>query len=507
MRLENSIKNVKYNMISQVLMIIISFISRTIFIKILGESYLGVSGLFSNILTILSLADMGIGTVLVYSMYKPLAKNDRTKMKQLMNTYKKVYYCIAGIILLTGLCIMPFVQYLIKEVPENISHLNFIFFLYLLNTVVSYLCIYKISIITADQKNYIVTIRKQIATIIANILMAIALIITHNFIIYLIIQIFGSIMTNIYLSKVAEKKYSFIKETKGYELEKEEKKELKKNVFAMIFHKIGGVVVSGTDNIIMSVMIGIEYVGIYSNYLLIINTVKTFVSQIFQSITASIGNLTVEDNKEHTYNIFKKIFFANFWIVGFCAICLIGLLNPFITIWVGESLTFPILVVGMIVLVFFVDGMRQTVLAYKDAMGLFWYDRYKPIFEGVINLVVSVICAYKFGIIGIFIGTFVSMTFVCLSVESYVVYKYGFKRKWKEYFQMLFKYISIDIIALIITFGCNNFITQTGIIGFILQCISTAIIPNIIFIIFTFRTDEFKYFFNLIKNKILKKEN
>ena len=129
MRLENSIKNVKYNMISQVLMIIISFISRTIFIKILGESYLGVSGLFSNILTILSLADMGIGTVLVYSMYKPLAKNDRTKMKQLMNTYKKVYYCIAGIILLTGLCIMPFVQYLIKEVPENISHLNFIFFL------------------------------------------------------------------------------------------------------------------------------------------------------------------------------------------------------------------------------------------------------------------------------------------------------------------------------------------------------------------------------------------
>lgn len=504
MRLQNSIKNVKYNIISQILMILISFISRTIFIKILGEAYLGVNGLFSNILTLLSLADMGIGSVLVYSMYKPLALHDDSKIKQLMNTYRKVYHFIAGFIFVVGLCILPFVQYLIKDIPD-IGHLNFIFFLYLVNTVVTYLCIYKISIITADQKNYVVTIRRQVSTIVANILMALVLILTHNFIAYLLVQIISSVVTNIYLSKVAEKMYPSIKDTAGYELEKEEKKELKKNVLAMIFHKIGGVVVSGTDNIIMSIMIGIESVGRYSNYLLIINTVKTFVFQIFQSITASIGNLTVQNNDEHTYDIFKKIYFANFWMVGFCTICLFCLLNPFISLWIGGKFVFPIVVVGMVVLVFFVDGMRQSILAYKDAMGLFWYDRYKPIFEALVNLVVSIVFTIKFGIIGIFMGTAVSMIFVCLTVESYVVYKYGFHRNQKEYFMMLFRYLIIDIIALVITVLCTNLILQTGIVGFILKCMIAAILPNIIFALCTFKTEEFKYFFNLAKKMGRKK--
>ena len=226
MRVDNSIKNMKYNIFSQILNLLIQFVSRTFFIKILGNEYLGINGLFSNILTILSLADMGIGTVLIYSMYKPLAENNEEKMKALMNIYKKIYNIIALTVLIIGLCITPFLQVFIKDMP-NIQHIRFIFILYLLNTVVSYLCVYKISIINADQKNYIVTTRQQIFNIIANFIMIMVLVTTHNFILYLIVQMLFSIIRNIYLSSLAEKMYPFIKDTKGYKLTKEEKKKIK----------------------------------------------------------------------------------------------------------------------------------------------------------------------------------------------------------------------------------------------------------------------------------------
>lgn len=505
MRVKNSIRNFKYNIIAQILTTIISFVSRTIFVHILGQEYLGINGLFGNILTILSLADMGIATVLVYSMYEPLAKRNEEKMKQLINMYRKIYNIIALVVLIAGLCITPFLSYLIKDMP-NIPHIGFIFILYLLNTVVSYLCIYKISIINADQKNYIVTYKQQIFLIISNISMVIVLLLTHNFILYLITQIFFSIFSNIYISKTAEKMYPFVKETKGYKLEKEEVKDLRKNVFAMMMHKIGGTVVSGTDNLIMSAMVGIEYVGIYSNYLLITNTIKKFISQIFSSIIASIGNLNIENNKEHLYNIFKKIFFVNFWVYSFCTICFIVLLNPFIKIWLNENYIFESSIVYVICACFFVDGMRQTVLIFRDATGLFYKDRYKPIVEGLLNLLISIVCTIKFGIIGIFIGTLASMVIACVGVEAFVLFKYRFEKNVLEYFKIYFKYLLIGVIALTTTMLLNSFIGQQGIFNFIMQCGICVIIPNIIFFLCTFKTQEFKYFWDLIFSKLKRRK-
>lgn len=501
MRLENSIKNMKYNIISQVIGLLVQFISRTIFIKILNSEYLGINGLFGNILALLSLADMGLGTVLIYSMYEPLAKNQQTKLKMLMNEYKKIYNVIALIILVLGMCIMPFLHILIKDMP-NIPNIRFIFILYLLNTVVSYLCIYKISIINVDQKNYIVSITQQIFNIVAHLMMIFVLVVTHNFIAYLITQITFSIISNLYISKKAEKMYPFIKDTKGYKLDKKEKRKIKEDTFAMMFHRIGEVVVRGTDSLIMSSMVGLKEVGIYSNYLLIINSIKNFTSLYFSSMSASLGNMNVETPKEHAYSIFKKVFYGNFWIYTFSSICLFFLLNPFIEIWIGKEFIFDKYIVLVIVLAYYVNGMRLTVLSFRDTMGLFVQDRIKPIIEAILNLVMSIILTIKFGIVGVILGTILSMLFTCIWIEPYILFKYGFKLKVSLYFKTFIRYILIGIVTFLITYFVNEFIIGNSLISFIIRLVVTVIISNIIIILATFRTEEFKYFLNVIKKTI-----
>lgn len=505
MRLENSIKNMKYNIISQVIGLIVQFISRTIFIKILNSEYLGINGLFSNILALLSLADLGIETVLIYSMYEPLANKNETKLKKLMNQYKKTYNFIALTILVLGMCIVPFLHILIKDMP-NIPNIRFIFVLYLFNTVVSYLCIYKISIINVDQKNYIVSITQQIFNIVANIIKILILLTTHNFMVYLITQIIFSVISNIYLSKKAEKMYPFIKKIKGYKLEKKEKKKIKEDIYAIMFHKIGGVVVNGTDNLIMCAMVGLKEVGIYSNYLLIINTIKSFTIQYFRSMSASIGNMNVETSKEYAYEIFKKVFYGNFWIYTFCTICLYFLLNPFIELWIGREYVFSCYVVFAMVLSFYVEGMRQTILCFRETMGIFSPDKIKPIIEAILNLVISIVLTIKFGIIGIILGTILSMLFTCIWVEPYILFKYGFKMKVSLYFKIFIRYIIIGIVAFAITYFVNELIVGISLINFIIRLVVIVIISNTIIMLMTFRTEEFKYFLNVIK-KIFKEKS
>lgn len=501
MRSDVSIKNIKYSVFSQFLVFIISFITRTIFINTLGADYLGLNGLLSNVITVISLADLGIGTVLIYSMYEPLAQNDSEKLKALIHFYKKVYLTIALVIFLLGLAIMPFLNVFIKE-SINVGNIQIIFLLFLINTTVSYLCVYKISIINADQKGYIVVVVQQIFNLVANIIMIIILLLVKNYYLYLFIQIIFSVSSNIYLSKKAERLYPFICEKQYEELSKKEILKLKKDIFAIFFHRIGGVVVSGTDNILISSLVSIKDVGIYSNYLLIINTVKRIVVQFFSSISATVGNLLIEEDKNYTYNIFNKVFFANFWIYGFCSIAFLNLLNPFITIWLGKEYVFSSLIVMFIVLNFYIDGMRQSTLIFKDASGLFWNDRYKPIVESIVNLAVSIYLGYYYGVLGILLGTFVSMFFISSICEVYVLFKNNFNRNIYLYYKKYFYYFIQVLIAYLVLSLSSNFIYNGTIISFIFICILTVFIPNIVFLAFNYKNENFMYFYKIIKNKL-----
>lgn len=498
MRVENSIKNIMTALIGQALGIILSFIGRMVFINALGAEYLGVNGLFTNILSILSLAEMGIGSAIIYSLYKPLATKDNEEIKKLMNFYEEAYRVIGIIIFLLGIGIVPFFDYIIREQP-NIPNLIYIYILFLINTVASYFFAYKRSLIIADQKNYITIIYKYAFYVVLNILQIYVLLMTRNFLLFLLVQIGITVLENLLIARRADKMYPFLKEKNKLKLDKKSKNEITKNVKAMMCHRIGAVIVNGTDNILISSFVGVIWVGLYSNYYLIINALNIIIGQIFSAVTASIGNLNALESKEKSYQMYKRILFINFWIGGFCSICLWILANCFITLWLGKEYTFQNNLVMIIVINFYISISRRTTLVYRDSMGLFWHDRYKPIFEAIINLVISVLLAPKLGIAGVFIGTLVSTMTTAFWVEPYILYKYGFEMKVRDYFFRYIKYTVIILATGIITHQlCTIFdeITWRSLFGRAAVCVT---VPNLIFLAYFYRTDEFKYFGDLFK--------
>lgn len=502
-RTENSIKNIKYSISGQIIALISNFITRTVFIKILSAEYLGLSGLFSNILSILSLAELGIGSAIVYSMYKPLARNDRYKLKALMDLYKRAYIFIGLSILVVGTAITPFLEFFIKDMPD-IPAVKFYYLLYVINAGLSYFFSYKRSILIADQKKYIDSSYHYLFLCLRNVLQIFILIFTKNFLLYLLIQVLETLTENIVISKRVDNIYPFIKVKDKIRLDDEDKKIIVKNTKAMILHKIGSIIVYGTDNILISKFVGIIEVGLYSNYLLIINILNQLYEIIFQSVTASIGNLAATEDNDKNEFIFNCINFFGYWLYAFSSICLINLINPFIRLWAGREYLFSMQTVLIIVINFYLSGMRKSVLTFRDALGLFWYDRYKPLLESVINLVVSIMLGKYYGITGILLGTMVSTLSTCFWIEPYVLYKYGFHNSIYNYFKKYLKYTIVMIFAGVITWFASSIFASYSIVGFIGKAIICAVVPNIIFLIIYYRTKEFRYLFDKIRPIIFK---
>lgn len=506
-RINNSIRNTIYALAGQFFAIVISFLSRMIFIQTLGSEYLGINGLFSNILSILSFAELGIGTAITYSLYKPLAQNDSYTVKALMHIYKRWYTYIGLFIALIGLIITPFLSFFIKDIPE-IPHLELIFLMFVSNSAISYFFSYKRSLIIADQKRYITTIYRYSFYFVLNILQIAILVTTRDFIVFLTLQILSTLFENVLISKKANKLYPYIKELSNERLNLELKNSIKRNVKAMMSHKVGSIVVNGTNNLLLAKLFGVVVVGLYSNYLLIINALNIMFSMFFQGITASIGNLGVTESEDKSNFIFNCLNLMGFWIYGFSSISLFFLFNPFIELWLGDSYKLSTMVVSIIVINFFLTGMRKSVLTFRDALGLYWYDRHKPIFEALINIIVSLILAYQFGMIGIFIGTTISTLTTCFWVEPYILYKYGFNKSAKPYFKSYLIYILVILLAGGLTLSIkvaliSNVGSGTYLIAMIMTCI---IIPNSVFFIAFRKSEEFRYLsqiaFKLVRRRI-----
>ena len=503
MRTLSSVKNLIFAFAGQFLEIIIKFLARIIFLNILTTEYLGLNGLFANILNILCLAELGIETAISFSLYKPLAENNREKIKSLMFLYKRAYILIGIIVLVLGIAISPLLPLFIKEMPDIPENIYLIYILFVINTGISYFFSYKKTLIVANQKRYIVTNYRYLFYFFLNIVQIIVLILTKNYILFLVAQILFTLLENICVSIKANKMYPYLKEKEIEKLTLEDKNEIKKNVFAMILHKVGDVFVNSTDNIIISKFVSLTLVGLYSNYCLLINAINSVMGHIFNSIVASIGNLGATENRERLISIFNKVFFLNFWTFAFSSICLYVLFNNFILLWIGEQYLLKLNIVLVIVINFFITGMRKTVLNFRQALGLFWYDRYKPIFEVIINLIVSIILAQKIGLIGVFIGTIISTLTTSFWIEPYVLYKYGFKIKVREYFKQYIKYTMITIIVGVMTlFIVNVLFTSVSIISFIGKILLCISIPNLCFILIFRKTEEFRYYENLINTLI-----
>lgn len=514
MRIENSIKNLSAAWISQLILLLIKFANRTFFVIFLGAEYLGVNGLFSNILSMLSLADLGVGSAIVYSLYKPIADDNRNQIVALMQLFKKVYICVGIFILIVGCSLTPFLGFFIKEMPKNIGNLNLIYVLFVVNSGITYFYSYKGSFIIANQKNYIVTINHIIFATICTILQILILFFTKNFILYLCIQIMVTGLENYNISRKANKLYPFLKSKEKISLLRSTKSEIVKNTSAMIFHKLGTIVIFSTDNLVLSKIVGLVSVGIYSNYSLIIASVENIVSQIFNSLTASVGNLRVTSTTDKQKNVFDSLNFINFWIYAICSTCLLNLINPFIEIWLGKQYLFDSWVILILILNFYLTGMRKSVITFKDAFGLFWENRYMPIFESIINIVFSIFLAKVYGVIGVFIGTTISTLFTSMWIEPFILYNYGFKIKTKTYFIRYLKYFVTTVFISFITLFLCSFFDQSSLGAFVIRLIISVVISNMIIFVFFRKTNEYKILLdylvialNSIKLNILKKGN
>lgn len=505
MRTQSSIKNLSFAMVGQSIGLVISFVARIVFIRVLGAEYLGLNGLFTNILSILALVELGVGPALNFSLYKPIAENDTEKIKSLMKLYKKAYITIGIVIALLGFILTPFLEIFVKEVPD-IPNIHLIFLLFVVNSAISYFFSYKRSLIISHRKRYIATYYRYGFFSILNIVQIIVLFLTHNYILFILCQTIATLAENIAISKKADNLYPFLRDKDIKKIDKETISQILKNVRAMVVHKLGTIVVNSTDNIVISRFIGLSSVGLYSNYQLIINALNIVISQVFSSITASVGHLGVTETEEKKKSIFYVVFFMNFWIYSFASICLIVMVNPFIKLWIGEKYLLSTATVLVIILNFYLGGMRKAVLTFREAMGLYWYDRHKPIFEVIINLVISLLLVKKMGIVGVFIGTTISTLTTSFWVEPFVLYKYGFKSSVLKYFGRYALYTIVTIITCTITLGLSNiFNYKVNIINFIIQLIICVLIPNLIFCLLFYRSEEFKYLYKVINNFILKK--
>ena len=439
----------------QVLTLIMQFISRTVFIYTLGESYLGLNGLLVNILNILSFSELGIGAAFTFLLYKPLANGEDQQTSALVRLYGITYRWIAVIIFILGLILLPFLPSFIHGNASNVGNIYLAFFLFLMNTVVSYLWNYKRSIFLADQSGYLNSLNTFFFQTGAQIVQIIFLITYPNYYIYLIIQIIFTFASNLRISRMVDRKYPFLKNKSVQKISTETLVYLKKNVIGMMSSKLGGVIIFSTDNLLLSSFLGLISVGKYSNYTLILSGITSVVGQGIGAVTASIGNLNVTADKQKQENVFYKYSYLSGLIGIFASLGLITYLTPFVTVWLGTKYVLSPLLTWLIVVRFFITQLRQANINFTNAYGLYWEQRYKPIFEAIVNLVISVLLL-KFtnlGISSVIIGTISSNLLVNSWWEPMILMKHGLKSGMNQY--VLFYLTEIITGVVLITLAQN----------------------------------------------------
>jgi O-antigen/teichoic acid export membrane protein len=502
-RVDNAARNIKYGYVGKIVQLLLGFISRTVFIYTLGVTFLGVNGLYTNVLGVLSLAELGIGTAMNYSLYKPVATGDLEKIKSLMNLYKRAYRVIALVVSVMGLLLVPFLKYIIKD-PGNITidELTIFYLIFLFNTVSTYFVAYKYSLVNAEQKNYIQTNIQAITTLITVIGQIIILVVFKDFLLYLligaIIGLIQKIGVNMYLNRL----YPYLLDKNVKKLSQEEKAPIKKNIKALILQRIGSISVHQTDNIIISSFINITTVGLISNYNLIITSVSGFINVLFTSLIPGFGNLIATENKEKQYFIFKVSRFLVFWIHGFASIAFLILLTPFIQLWIGKDMVIGSTVIYLIIINYYFMGHRLIIALFYSAAGIFDKVKYIAIIQAVVNLVISIVMVQKIGLEGVFIGTICS-GLVSTIATPIIVYRSIFNRSALEYYKDSIIYLlAIGIALTALELIKYKIFIESSIMSFITLMIFVTVVPNIVFYIFFRKREEFHYLYSLLSRKL-----
>lgn len=503
MRVKNSLKNIYMSILTQIIITILGFVSRKVFLDSLGTEYLGVNGLLTNILSMLSLVEGGIGTSITYNLYKPLAEDNEEKITALVQLYKKLYGILAILIGVLSLIIYPFMGTLMKD-TETVTSINIIYFIFVVKNMISYLNAHKWSLINADQKGYVLARYNLLFSIVTTISKIIVLLITNNYILFLVIEALIFVIQNLWNGKIVNDRYSYIKTKNKYKVDNETKNNLITNFKALFLHSVGGYCVSGTDNILISVFINVKTVGLYSNYTMIMNQLTSLLNPILSGVGASVGNLIATESEEKSFEVFNVLYLVNFWIFSNCTIFLYVLLEPFINWWLGDGLLLNNLTFIVILINFYISGMRSSVSTFKTKAGIFKEDKYAPLIEAVINLGTSIFLVKYFGAAGIFMGTTISSILVPVWKQSKLIYDKVFNKSVTEYFKKYLLYLSLTLVLSLFIKNITDFIVINGFIGLIIKGIICLIITNMIYLLIFFKSKEFKYILNIFYISIYK---
>lgn len=490
--------------VRQIITLVTTFIIRTVFIHTLGAEYLGLNGLFTNILSLLALSELGIGTAITFYLYKPIQSNDIDRIKTLMAFYKLCYRAVGLTIIGVGLFLMPVLPYIVNlETPLNIN-LYLIYFLYLINTASSYLLFaYKQSFLLANQQQYKVERVSTSFCLLQFLFDFITVAVFKNFYLYLIGDIIAVLFKNYMISKIANRDFPFLKEKESFKITRQELKKFFKDIFSVSLFKVGSQLFNATDNIIISLLLGTIIVGYYSNYYLLISYATLFFGMIMKSFTAGIGNVMASECEEKRYIIFKRIDFIMFVVATIASVCMCQLFNSFMLIWVGNKNKNFILSQAIVFILsfdFYINCSCQTPNTFREASGNFESGKWLQLFGGIINILLSLLLGHYYKLTGIFAATIISKIFVTVVPFLWKISKSVFNNKPYDILLEYFKKLMLRTVITVVVWNICKSVHMTGILGLLWEGLICIGVTTVLICAFYFNTDEFNYLKTKIKH-------
>lgn len=490
-RTKNATRNIIFGVILKAYQIIVPFLMRTAMIYLMGVQYLGLNSLFTSILQVLNLAELGVGSAMIYSMYKPIAEDDNATICALMKLYKTYYRIIGLVIAVIGYALTPFIPKLISgDVPDNLN----IYLLYLLNlgaTVLSYwLYAYKNCILQAHQRVDIVSKVSLVTSTIQYALQLLVLWLFKDYYLYVIVLLATQALTNITTAMCADRIYPQFK-PKG-QIATEEKKAINNRIKDLFTSKIGGIIYDSADTIVISSFLGLTALAIYQNYFYILNAITGLITVVFSACTAGIGNSIVVETKEKNYKDLNKFTFIICWGAGFCAVCLLCLYQPFMELWVGKDLMLSSSAVICFVVYFFVRQLNSLFNTYKDASGMWHEDRFRPLVAALTNLALNLILVQFIGLYGILISTVLAIVCVGMPWLLHNLFTVIFEKKYLVgYLKNLLYYCFIILINCTITYFICTKVNAGLITTLVIRGAICVVLPNLIYLFAYYKRIEF----------------
>ena len=430
---KKSILNVGVSMAFRLATVFMSILVRRTLIRYCGNDVNGLNSLYLSIIGVLAIAELGVGAAITLCMYRPIVEGDTQKVGALYYLFRRLYLLICGVILIAGLAITPFIHYFARDYGQLDINLYSTFFLMLVSVVITYLFAAELSLINAYKNNYITTAITSGGVLLQHVLQIVILCITGSYHAYLICRIVAALAQWLFTRGVARKRYGQILEIRA-QIDEETKQELTKNIRAMFMHKVGSRLVNAVDSVVIAAFVGVVALGNYTNYTVIQTSMDGLIKLVFFSLTSVLGHLYVEKNKE-TVMRYCEIFHSLNFVIG--AVFYLGfyaVADDLVAMFFSRELVAEKMISRVIAVNGFVQFMRYSTMSFRDATGTFYHDRWKPILEGVVNIILSIILVRAIGVAGVIVATVLTNLIICHVVEPYVLYKHAFSASPVRYY-------------------------------------------------------------------------